>query len=79
MPWYLRKAFRFGPLRVNLSKCGLGASAGVTGVRIGVDATGTPYAHGGRGGVYYRGRGTRIGWWGFVLAVLVGLLWLLVS
>ncbi len=52
MPWYLRKAFRVGPLHVNLSTRGLGASAGVTGARVGVDATGQPYVHGGRRGLY---------------------------
>ncbi len=75
MAWYLRKALRLGPLRVNLSKRGVGASAGVTGARVGVDTTGTPYVHGGRGGLYYRGRGARIGWGAFALAALLGLVW----
>ncbi len=74
MARYLRRAFRLGPLRVNLSKRGLGASAGVTGARVGVDASGTPYVHGGRGGLYDRRRGARIGCGAFVLAALVGLL-----
>jgi hypothetical protein len=56
MGWYLRKAFRFGPLRINLSKSGLGASFGVRGARVGVDAKGRPYAAGGRGGLYFRKR-----------------------
>ncbi len=71
MTWYLRKAFRLGPLRLNLSKRGLGASVGAPGARVGVDATGTPYVHGGRGGLYYRGRGRRIGWLAFWLTALV--------
>src|SRR2546427_6281950 len=50
MPWFLRKSFLFGPLRLNLSKRGLGASVGVTGARLGIDATGKPYAAGGRAG-----------------------------
>jgi Protein of unknown function (DUF4236) len=54
--WYLRKALRFGPLRVNLSRAGVGLSAGVTGARFGLDATGHPYVHAGRGGLYYRRR-----------------------
>jgi hypothetical protein len=47
-------------LRLNLSKRGLGASVGVPGLRIGVDAGGKPYVSGGRGGLYFRRRlGTR--------------------
>ena len=56
MGFYLRKALRFGPLRVNLSQHGLGLSAGVTGARFGLDASGHPYVHAGRGGLYYRKR-----------------------
>lgn len=53
MGLYLRKAFRFGPLRLNLSKSGLGISAGVTGFRLGAGPRGT-YLHAGRGGLYVR-------------------------
>ena len=53
MGFYLRKHFNFGPLRVNLSKGGVGLSAGVTGARVGVNKRGV-YVHGGREGVYYR-------------------------
>jgi len=53
MGWYLRKGFNFGPLRLNLSKSGLGYSFGVKGARIGVGPRGN-YIHLGRGGVYYR-------------------------
>lgn len=53
MPWYLRKSFSRGPIRLNLSKSGLGASFGVRGLRIGVGPRGT-YLAGGRGGLYYR-------------------------
>jgi hypothetical protein len=53
MGWYLRKSFGFGPLRLNLSKSGLGYSLGVRGARLGVGPRGT-YVHLGRGGVYYR-------------------------
>jgi hypothetical protein len=73
MGFYLRRAFRLGPLRLNLSKRGLGASVGEPGARVGVDATGTPYVHSGRGGVYYRGRS--FGWGAFILAALLGLAW----
>lgn len=56
MGLYLRKSFRLGPLRVNLSRAGLGLSVGATGARFGMDATGHPYVHAGRGGLYYRRR-----------------------
>ncbi len=53
MGFYVRKAFSFGPIRLNLSRSGLGASFGVKGARIGVGPRGT-YIHAGRGGFYYR-------------------------
>src|ERR1700721_4848074 len=53
MGFYLRKGFNLGPLRLNLSRSGLGASFGVTGARIGVGPRGS-YIHLGRGGLYYR-------------------------
>jgi Protein of unknown function (DUF4236) len=53
MGWYLRKSFGFGPLRVNLSKSGIGYSVGVPGARIGANSRGT-YIRMGRGGVYYQ-------------------------
>lgn len=54
MGFYLRKSFRAGPLRFNLSKSGIGVSAGATGARLGMSSTGRAYVHGGRGGLYYR-------------------------
>lgn len=54
MAFYLRKGFNFGPIRINLSKSGLGLSAGVTGARIGINSRGQSYVHGGRHGLYYR-------------------------
>ena len=54
MGFYLRKSFRAGPIRFNLSKSGLGFSAGVTGARLGVTSRGRPYLHAGRGGLYVR-------------------------
>src|SRR5258708_34831833 len=51
--FYIRKGFNFGPLRLNLSRSGLGASVGVKGARIGMGPRGT-YVHLGRGGLYYR-------------------------
>ncbi len=53
MGFYLRKAIRLGPLRINLSRHGAGYSVGVRGARIGRSAQGRPYVHAGRGGLYY--------------------------
>lgn len=66
MGFYLRKSFRAGPIRFNLSKSGIGVSAGVTGARVGLSPGGRAYVHGGRGGLYYRkslggGRGRAAG------------------
>jgi hypothetical protein len=44
MGWNWRKAFRFGPLRINLSKKGVGYSLGVRGFRVGRDAKGQDYS-----------------------------------
>lgn len=54
MGLFLRKSLRLGPLRLNLSNSGVGASVGVKGARVGVDAKGKGYVAGGRGGVYFR-------------------------
>jgi hypothetical protein len=53
MGWYLRKSLSFGPVRLNLSKSGLGYSVGVKGARIGTGPRGN-YIHMGRYGLYYR-------------------------
>jgi Protein of unknown function (DUF4236) len=53
MGFYLRKSFSFGPVRLNLSKSGLGASLGVKGLRIGTGPRGA-YLHAGREGLYFR-------------------------
>ncbi|MDR0656335.1 MAG: DUF4236 domain-containing protein [Treponema sp.] len=47
-----RKSFKAGPIRVNLSKSGIGMSAGVKGARIGVGPRGT-YVSGGKGGARF--------------------------
>jgi hypothetical protein len=44
MGWNLRKAFNFGPLRINLSRKGVGYSVGVRGFRVGRDGTGQDYS-----------------------------------
>lgn len=54
MGFYLRKSIGVGPIRLNLSKSGLGVSAGVKGARIGVSGSGRSYVHAGRGGLYLR-------------------------
>lgn len=53
MSFYIRKSLRVGPLRFNLSKSGIGVSAGIPGFRM---ATGprSNYVHMGRKGLYYR-------------------------
>jgi hypothetical protein len=43
MAWNFRKSLRFGPLRINLSKSGVGYSVGLPGVRLGRDAKGRKY------------------------------------
>lgn len=53
MGFYIRKAISVGPFRFNLSKSGIGISAGVKGLRIGTGPSGN-YIHMGRGGLYYR-------------------------
>lgn len=55
MGFYLRKAFQFGPFRLNISKSGIGFSFGVKGLRFGIGPKGR-YFHIGRGGIYYRSR-----------------------
>ena len=53
MPFYIRKSISLGPLRFNLSKSGIGVSAGVRGFRVGSGPRGN-YIHVGTGGLYYR-------------------------
>lgn len=53
MGFYLRKSVRVGPIRFNLSKSGIGMSAGMKGLRLGTGPRGN-YVHMGRGGLYYR-------------------------
>jgi hypothetical protein len=53
MGFYLRKSFGFGPVRLNLSKSGLGVSVGVKGLRLGTGPRGA-YVHAGREGLYFR-------------------------
>lgn len=43
MAWRFRKSSKLGPLRLNLSKSGIGTSIGVRGFRVGKDAKGRSY------------------------------------
>ena len=82
MGFSFRKSIKFGPLRVNLSKSGVGLSAGVKGARVSSGPRGT-YLNVGAGGVQYRKkldgtsekgmskRGSGSPWLVAVLAVLV--------
>lgn len=54
MGFYIRKSFKAGPVRLNLSKSGIGLSAGVTGARVGISGDGRAYSHVGRHGLYAR-------------------------
>jgi hypothetical protein len=49
-----RKSFKIGPVKVNVSKSGVGASVGRKGARIGINAKGNAYVSAGADGVYYR-------------------------
>lgn len=53
MGFYLKKGFNIGPIRINLSKSGVGVSVGGKGLRFGCGPKGN-YVHAGRGGLYYR-------------------------
>jgi hypothetical protein len=53
MGFFFRKSIKFGPIRLNLSKSGIGVSGGITGARISTGPRGT-YVNLGRKGVYYR-------------------------
>lgn len=53
MGFYLKKGFNIGPVRINLSKSGVGVSVGGKGLRFGSGPKGN-YVHSGRGGLYYR-------------------------
>lgn len=53
MGFYLKKSIKVGALRFNLSKSGIGVSAGIKGLRIGSGPKGN-YIHAGANGFYYR-------------------------
>ncbi|MBB5226728.1 DUF4236 domain-containing protein [Treponema ruminis] len=53
MGFYIRKSMKVGPFRFNLSKSGVGVSAGVKGFRLGKGPRGN-YIHAGMKGFYYQ-------------------------
>ncbi|MBV8370268.1 MAG: DUF4236 domain-containing protein [Candidatus Eremiobacteraeota bacterium] len=53
MPWYFRRSFGRGPVRLNLSRRGVGVSVGMRGFRFGTGPRGA-YVRAGRGGFYYQ-------------------------
>jgi hypothetical protein len=55
MALYLRKSIKIGPLRLNLSKSGVGVSTGVKGLRVGTGPRGK-YIQVGRYGIHYRAK-----------------------
>jgi hypothetical protein len=66
MAWRFRKSIKLGPLRLNLSKSGIGTSIGVRGFRVGTDAKGRSYTAASipGTGLYnrtYSGKGTAAG------------------
>ena len=80
--WNWRKAFRFGPLRVNLSKKGVGYSVGVRGFRVGRDAKRQDYSQTSipGTGIYkrtYSGRPSREKNWSVLALIALFLLLLL--
>ena len=54
MGFRFRKSVKIGPVRLNVSKSGLGVSAGVKGARIGVNSKGKVYGSVGAKGMTYR-------------------------
>ena len=54
MATFFRKSVKVGPMRLNLSKSGIGTSVGVKGLRVGVNSKGKGYTAGGAHGVYFR-------------------------
>jgi hypothetical protein len=54
MGFFFRKSIGFGPVRLNFSKSGVGASVGVKGARLTVPAHGSTYITVGSHGFYYR-------------------------
>ena len=58
MGFSYRKRINMGPLRINVSKSGVGVSAGPKGIRMGIDSKGRSYVRGGAKGLYYNSYGS---------------------
>lgn len=54
MGFLFKKSIKVGPVRVNVSKSGVGVSAGVKGARIGINSKGKVYGSAGVKGLTYR-------------------------
>jgi hypothetical protein len=54
MGYFFRRSARLGPIRLNLSQSGVGASVGVKGARLTMTSRGTTYVTIGSHGFYYR-------------------------
>src|SRR5437016_7388965 len=54
MGYFFRRSAKIGPLRLNFSKSGIGASVGVKGARLTMTPRGTTYITVGSHGFYYR-------------------------
>jgi len=66
MGFSFRKSYTFGPLRVNLSKSGVGFSLGIKGLRAGYSANGRKYFSAsvpGTGARYYKSTKSLSGLW----------------
>ena len=50
MGFFFRKSINVGPVRINLSKSGIGISLGVTGARVGARPDGKKYVAAGKKG-----------------------------
>lgn len=55
MGWFFRKSYKAGPIRINISKSGIGYSIGTKGLRIGEGPRGG-YVRMGCGNLYYYGK-----------------------
>lgn len=54
MGFHLRKSFKIGAMRFNLSNSGIGFSTGIKGLRVGIDGKGRSYIGGGKGALRFR-------------------------
>ncbi|GAA4427290.1 DUF4236 domain-containing protein [Bremerella cremea] len=66
MGFSFRKSYTFGPLRINLSKSGVGFSFGMKGLRAGMSSNGRKYVSAsvpGTGARYYKSTKSLSGLW----------------